>query len=124
VYAVTAALGENNYKGMLNIGNRPTVDGQSKTVEVHLFDYDGDLYDERITIYFQHYLRAEKKFANLDALKAQLELDQQHAKQDEPEVLAAQRGRPLSAAQAALANSDAPCRMRSAAVTGITVLNG
>jgi riboflavin kinase / FMN adenylyltransferase len=81
VYAVTAALGESQYNGMLNIGNRPTVDGQSKTVEVHLFDYEGDLYDERITIYFQHYLRAEKKFANLDALKAQLELDQQHAKQ-------------------------------------------
>jgi riboflavin kinase / FMN adenylyltransferase len=81
VYAVTATLGENQYNGMLNIGNRPTVDGQSKTVEVHLFDYEGDLYDERITIYFQHYLRAEKKFANLDALKAQLELDQQHAKQ-------------------------------------------
>jgi len=80
VYAVQAAVNGNLYKAMLNIGNRPTVDGSKKTVEAHLFDFQGDLYDKQITIYFKAFLREERKFNGLEELKAQLKLDQVTAK--------------------------------------------
>ena len=80
VYAVQAAVNGNLYKAMLNIGNRPTVDGSKKTVEAHLFDFQGDLYDMQITIYFKAFLREERKFDGLEELKAQLKLDQITAK--------------------------------------------
>jgi riboflavin kinase/FMN adenylyltransferase len=80
VYAVQAAVNGNLYKAMLNIGNRPTVDGSKKTVEAHLFDFQGDLYDMQITIYFKAFLREERKFDGLEELKAQLKLDQVTAK--------------------------------------------
>jgi len=53
VYAVEASVNGSLYKAMLNIGNRPTVDGSSKSVETHLFDFEGDLYDKQITIYLE-----------------------------------------------------------------------
>lgn len=80
VYAVYTEVDGVSYKSMLNIGNRPTVDGTKKTVEAHLFDFQGDLYDRQVTIYFQSFLRDEHKFEGLEALKAQLYLDQQNAK--------------------------------------------
>jgi riboflavin kinase/FMN adenylyltransferase len=80
VYAVEAMVNEKIHKAMLNIGNRPTVDGHKKTVEAHLFDFKGDLYDKQITIYFKAFLREERKFDGLEALKAQLSLDQVNAK--------------------------------------------
>lgn len=80
VYAVEAMVNDKIYKAMLNIGNRPTVDGQKKTVEAHLFDFQGDLYDKQITIYFKAFLRDERKFDGLEALKSQLRLDQLNAK--------------------------------------------
>ncbi|WP_288371151.1 bifunctional riboflavin kinase/FAD synthetase [uncultured Algoriphagus sp.] len=80
VYAVEASVNGSLYKAMLNIGNRPTVDGNSKSVETHLFDFEGDLYDKQITIYLRDYLREEQKFESLEALKSQLLIDQQRAK--------------------------------------------
>lgn len=80
VYAVEAAVDGSYYKAMLNIGNRPTVDGTKKTVEANLFDFQGDLYDRQITIYFREFLREEQKFENLEALKNQLVLDQKAAR--------------------------------------------
>ncbi|WP_026954017.1 bifunctional riboflavin kinase/FAD synthetase [Algoriphagus vanfongensis] len=80
VYAVEASVNGSIYKSMLNIGNRPTVDGSKKSVEAHLFDFQGDLYDKQITIYLRAYLREEQKFENLEGLKAQLHKDQQRAK--------------------------------------------
>ncbi len=80
VYAVEASVDGSIYKAMLNIGNRPTVDGTKKTVEANLFDFQGDLYDKQITIYFREFLREERKFESLDALKEQLVLDQLSAK--------------------------------------------
>jgi riboflavin kinase/FMN adenylyltransferase len=80
VYAVQAAVNGNLHKAMLNIGNRPTVDGSKTTVEAHLFDFQGDLYDKQITIYFKAFLREERKFDGLEELKAQLKLDQINAK--------------------------------------------
>ncbi len=82
VYAVEAMVGGSLYKAMLNIGNRPTVDGTKKTVEAHLFDFQGDLYDKQITVYLKSFLRDEQKFENLEALKSQLKLDQLAAKKE------------------------------------------
>lgn len=80
VYAVQAKVEDKLYKAMLNIGNRPTVDGTKKTVETHLFDFQGDLYNKLITVYFRDFIREEQKFDGLEALKKQLIEDQKTAK--------------------------------------------
>ncbi|WP_215226716.1 bifunctional riboflavin kinase/FAD synthetase [Echinicola shivajiensis] len=80
-YVVEVAVEQRIYQAMLNIGNRPTVDGVEKTVEAHLFDYNDNLYDKQITVYFKDFLRAERKFANLEELKAQLKRDKEKARQ-------------------------------------------
>lgn len=80
VYAVEALVNGSLFKAMLNIGNRPTVGGTKKTVEAHLFDFIGDLYDKQITIYLKEFLREERKFDNLEELKNQLAMDQKLAK--------------------------------------------
>ncbi|WP_026967114.1 bifunctional riboflavin kinase/FAD synthetase [Algoriphagus terrigena] len=80
VYAVEASVDGTLYKAMLNIGNRPTVDGTKKTVEANLFDFQGDLYDKQITVYFHEFLREERKFDSLEALKNQLFQDQKTAR--------------------------------------------
>ncbi|KEO74199.1 bifunctional riboflavin kinase/FAD synthetase [Anditalea andensis] len=74
-YAVEVKVDDQFFKGMLNIGNRPTLKGIHQTVEVNLFEFSDDLYDKRITVYFKEYLRPEQKFANLDGLKQQLKKD-------------------------------------------------
>jgi riboflavin kinase/FMN adenylyltransferase len=79
VYAVIVQVDDKQYKGMLNLGNRPTVAGEQKTIEVHLFDFAGDLYHKNLTVNFIQFLREEKKFADLAALKDQLVLDQEKA---------------------------------------------
>ena len=77
VYTVTAELegGGHTLKGMMNIGMRPTVNGQSRAIEVHLFDFDQDIYDRHLTVWMHHYLRAEQKFSGLPALQEQLYID-------------------------------------------------
>ena len=82
VYAVTVQLDDQQYKGMLNLGNRPTVAGEQKTIEVNLFDFAGDLYQKTLTVNFIQFLREEIKFADLEALKAQLKRDQEKALQE------------------------------------------
>ena len=77
VYAVmaTTAAGT-HHPAMLNIGVRPTIGGDlAQTVEAHLLDFDGDLYDQPLTVEFVARLRDEQKFNGLDELKAQLALD-------------------------------------------------
>jgi len=81
VYAVmaTTAAGD-TYQAMLNIGVRPTVGGDlAQTVEAHLLDFEGDLYDQLLTVQFVARLRDEQKFNGLDALKAQLAQDAEDA---------------------------------------------
>ncbi len=71
------------WQGVSNIGFRPTVDGSPPPlplVEVHLFDFDGDLYGERLELEFVASLRGERKFAGLEALKAQIGLDTEAAR--------------------------------------------
>jgi riboflavin kinase/FMN adenylyltransferase len=69
----------NQQGGMMNIGYRPTVEGNTRTIEVNLFDFDQSLYDETLTITLKKYLRSEVKFSGLDELKKQLEKDKQAA---------------------------------------------
>ncbi|MBD2464267.1 bifunctional riboflavin kinase/FAD synthetase [Oscillatoria sp. FACHB-1407] len=61
--------------GVMNIGNRPTVDGVKQTIEVHLLDWSGDLYGQTLTVSLEKFIRPEQKFASLDALKAQIQAD-------------------------------------------------
>lgn len=78
-YAVNVEVNDHRYKAMLNIGDRPTVEGDKKTIEAHLIDFQGDLYGQDLTIFFETFLRAEKKFASLEALKNQLMIDREQA---------------------------------------------
>ena len=77
VYAIRAELRGKIHKGMLNIGFRPTIDSAMavKTIEAHLFDVNGDFYDEEVVIHFIRRIRDEMKFSGLDALKQQLSRD-------------------------------------------------
>ncbi|MDY6897834.1 MAG: bifunctional riboflavin kinase/FAD synthetase [Cyanobacteriota bacterium] len=64
-----------NRWGVMNIGNRPTVNGTYPTVEVHLLDWSGDLYHKKLQIQLEKFLRPEQKFNGLEALKSQIQLD-------------------------------------------------
>jgi riboflavin kinase/FMN adenylyltransferase len=59
----------------MNIGVRPTVDGQKKVIEVNIFEFDEDIYEQTITVMVYDYIRGEVKFNGLDALKEQLNKD-------------------------------------------------
>ena len=78
VYAVFVETLGKTYKGMLNIGMRPTVNSNAdhKTIEVHIFDFDIDIYDLDITVSFVDKIRDEQKFEQISQLKEQLKLDQ------------------------------------------------
>ena len=65
---------------VMNIGHRPTVNGTTLTVEVHLLDWSGDLYGQTLTVSLEEFLRPEQKFASLDALKTQIHADCEAAK--------------------------------------------
>lgn len=79
VYAVKVFINKRTFNGMLNSGVRPTVDGLTHTIEVHLFDFNEDIYDSTIKIAFVDKLRDEKKFDGLEALTNQLQKDKLHA---------------------------------------------
>ncbi|MES2747577.1 MAG: bifunctional riboflavin kinase/FAD synthetase [Bacteroidota bacterium] len=76
VYVVKSIINGQLVFGMMNIGNRPTVDGEGQTVEVHFLDFNADLYNQNIEIALLHYIREEIKFNLLDDLKAQIAKDQ------------------------------------------------
>jgi riboflavin kinase / FMN adenylyltransferase len=75
VFAVKVSIGEDNFKGMANVGPRPSFPDDPPALEVYLFDFEGDLYGQTLTVYFESFIRSQKKFSGLDELKAQLELD-------------------------------------------------
>ena len=77
VYAVDVQLRGKRYRGMLNIGCRPTLALPDKglSIEVHLFDFWCDIYGERLTVSFRRYLRDEARFPSAEALREQLEED-------------------------------------------------
>ena len=79
VWATTAA--GTRHQAMLSIGVRPTIGAElAQTIEVNLLDFDGDLYDQQLTLEFVAWLRAEEKYNGLDALTAQLALDAQNTR--------------------------------------------
>ncbi|MBX2843443.1 MAG: bifunctional riboflavin kinase/FAD synthetase [Flammeovirgaceae bacterium] len=81
IFAVIVKVKGAEYSGMLNIGNRPTIAGNlARRIEVNIFDFDQDIYSEKITISFVKYLRSEIKFSGIDALKIQLDKDKEEAK--------------------------------------------
>ena len=75
VYAVKVSIDGLIYKGVANLGIRPTFGQSSPLLEVHLFDYSGDLYGNDIVISFIDFIREEKKFDGIEALKKQIEID-------------------------------------------------
>ena len=75
IYAVTVDHANKRYKGMLYIGNRPTVNGVKRNIEVNIFDFAQDIYGESLTVHFHKLIRGDIKFNDLEALKAQLHLD-------------------------------------------------
>jgi len=76
VYAVDVIHQEERYKGMLNIGFKPTFEtGHAFTIEVHILDFDQNIYGDQLQIQFKKRLRSEKKFDSKEALIAQLEID-------------------------------------------------
>lgn len=82
VYAAIATVEGQRYPGILNIGCRPTVgNGSHISIEVHLMDFDQNIYGKEISIAICHFLRKESRFSGLDALKEQLEKDKQNALQ-------------------------------------------
>jgi len=78
-YAVRVFIGKNYHEGMLNIGVRPTLEGQSHTIEAHIFGVEKDLYGQQLTIRFVKFIRKESQFSDLEALRNQLIKDKQTA---------------------------------------------
>ena len=77
VYAVEVEVLGRKYRGMTNIGTRPTVGGTSRTIETHILDFDQDIYGLPLEIRFLRRIRSEIHFPSLDALRAQLEKDRE-----------------------------------------------
>ena len=77
VYAVKVKMIKSlNYiKGIANLGYRPTFNGKKLLLEVHLFNFSGNLYNKRLRVEFLKFIRAEKKFKNADQLKKQIKID-------------------------------------------------
>jgi len=78
-YLVKSTINHKTVYGMMNIGYNPTVAGEKLSIEVHYFDFDADLYGQKISVSILEYLRPEQKFASVDLLKAQLEKDKETA---------------------------------------------
>src|SRR5262245_50403668 len=75
VFVVRVEGLDRTYDGVANVGIRPTIGGKEWLLEVHLFDYTGDLYGKLLCVGFRHKLRDERAFGSIDALKAQIETD-------------------------------------------------
>ena len=80
VYAVYSYIDGRKVYGMMSIGKNPTIEGKGSSIEVYFFDFNGDLYDQKLTIEFVQYLREEQKFATIDLLKKQLQDDETAAR--------------------------------------------
>jgi riboflavin kinase/FMN adenylyltransferase len=80
VYVVKSQIDGRWIFGMMNIGTKPTVDGKTRSIEVHFFDFNQSLYDRSLRISFLKRLRSEQKFKTLEALKHQLHMDMEAAR--------------------------------------------
>jgi riboflavin kinase/FMN adenylyltransferase len=82
VYAVKISHDGKEFDGMMNIGKNPTLGINERSLEVHIFNFDGNLYGVRLKVNFVERLREEMTFEDVDSLKKQLLLDKQHAIQE------------------------------------------
>jgi riboflavin kinase / FMN adenylyltransferase len=80
VYAVSVPLPAGLVWGVANLGTRPTFDGGACLLEVHLLDFEGDLYDQKLEVRFHEYLRPERRFDGVEALLTQIRLDVEAAR--------------------------------------------
>jgi riboflavin kinase/FMN adenylyltransferase len=80
VYIVTSHIANKTIFGMMNIGSRPTVNGNHQTIEVHFFDFNQNLYGETLSVALLYFLRDEHKFDSVDALVIQLKQDETTAR--------------------------------------------
>ncbi len=80
VYIVSSFIHNKTVFGMMNIGNNPTVNGVSESIEIHFFDFDKEIYNEEICVNLISRIRDEKKFESLEQLKKQLNLDEIYSK--------------------------------------------
>jgi riboflavin kinase/FMN adenylyltransferase len=78
-YVVKSSINQKTVFGMMNIGYNPTVGEGNLSVEIHYFDFEADLYDQKISVSILEYLRPEQKFDSVDLLKTQLEKDKETA---------------------------------------------
>ena len=81
VYVVKSTIDKKDIFGIMNIGNRPTVDGTNQTIEVHFLDFNDDLYNQNLTIELLYFLRDEKKFSSIETLIVQIKKDEQIARE-------------------------------------------
>ena len=81
VFAVNIKLSGATYNGVCNIGKRPTVGGEKTLLEVFVFNFDEDVYNAQAEVIFKHKIRNEQKFDSFEALKMQIQLDAQTAKE-------------------------------------------
>ncbi len=88
VYAISTHIDGEAVRGVANVGRRPTVaEGAISRLEAHLFDFSGDLYGRELDIALHGFLRAERRFAGIDALRAQIALDAAEARRVLDKVL-------------------------------------
>jgi riboflavin kinase/FMN adenylyltransferase len=77
IFAVKVQHNGSEYKGMAYIGSRPTINGMTRNIEVNLFDFDKEIYNETIRMEFLHFVRGDVKFNGLDELKVQIAKDKE-----------------------------------------------
>ncbi len=77
IYAVTVEMNNEVFKGMAYIGQRPTINGMTRNIEVNIFDFNKEIYGQDITMTFLEFLRHDVKFTGLEALKEQLQKDKE-----------------------------------------------
>jgi riboflavin kinase/FMN adenylyltransferase len=75
VYGINEGIADTSLPGVMNLGVRPTVEGQTQTLEVHLLNWQGDLYGKQLTVALMNFLRPEQRFDSLEHLKAQIQAD-------------------------------------------------
>jgi riboflavin kinase/FMN adenylyltransferase len=78
IYAVTVDMDGKFFKGMAYIGQRPTINGMTRNIEVNIFDFDQEIYGQYITMTFLQFLRHDVKFTGLETLKIQLQKDKEN----------------------------------------------
>ncbi len=80
VFAVTVETAVGSFGGMANVGTRPSFDEPAPSLEVNIFDFEGDLYGHNLSVRFHHHLRQQQRFEGLSELKAQLARDEADAR--------------------------------------------